>query len=597
MTSQETLQNQLKRLWFHLGSRRRKKFSLLLLLMIFTSFTEVVSIGAVFPFLAALTSPETVFIHPAMQPIVHWLGYTSPEQIILPLALGFAVAAIVAGSTRLLLLYASTRLTFGAGADLSNKMYHLSLYQPYMVHVGRNSSEIINGITAKSNGVTFFILFSALNMVSSVFMLIAILAVLLWINPQIAIVSVMGFGMIYTLIILLTKKQLKINSMHISTESTQVIKALQEGLGAIRDIIIDGTQSTYSQNFQHANVLLKKSLGNNQFIGSAPRFLMEALGMVFIAGIAYVLASKEEGIAYAVPVLGALALGMQRMLPVVQQAFTGFANIKGQQESLSDVLKLLDQPLPQYLQAEELKSITFERVIELENIDFRYRLEEPLVLDKINLSITKGSRTGVIGTTGSGKSTLLDIIMSLLNSTSGNLIVDDVIVNEENSRAWQAHVAHVPQSIFLSDSSITENIAFGLPKEKIDMEQVKKAAKQAQISELIEGWPERYKTRVGERGVRLSGGQRQRIGIARALYKQADVIIFDEATSALDSETEKAVMQAVDNLSNDLTIIVIAHRLSTLEGCDSVIELSQGKVLRKGKYKDMIQQPTYTNEK
>jgi ABC-type multidrug transport system fused ATPase/permease subunit len=593
MESEVTLQKQLKRLWLHLSPRRRKQFGVVLLLMLVTSLTEVVSIGAIFPFLAALTAPETIFEHPTAQPIIQWLGYTRPSQIIFPLALGFAVAAIVAGSMRLLLLYTTTRLTYSTGADLSAKMYKLSLYQPYTVHVGRNSSEIINGITAKSNAITFNVLLSLLNITSSAVMLISILAALLYVNPQIAMVSIMGLGVMYSLIIAVFNKRLKTNSIHISSSSTQVIKTLQEGLGAIRDILIDGTQSTYCQNFQRADTLLKRSLGNNQFIGGAPRFFMEALGMSFIAGLALVLLSKPDGVTYVIPVLGALTLGMQRMLPAAQQAYAAFTNIKGQQKSLSDALNLLDQPLPQYLLFPELKSIAFECSIELNNVDFRYGLEEPLVLHKINFSITKGSRTGIIGTTGSGKSTLLDLIMGLLNPTNGDLIVDGEVVNVEKCRAWQAHIAHVPQSIYLSDSSIAENIAFGLPKEKIVIEQVKESARQAQIAELIEGLPDQYETRVGERGARLSGGQRQRLGIARALYKNADVIIFDEATSALDNETEKAVMQAIDTLGNDLTIIIIAHRLSTLQRCDNVIELAQGRVIRKGDYKEMIEQPTH----
>jgi ATP-binding cassette subfamily B protein len=208
----------------------------------------------------------------------------------------------------------------------------------------------------------------------------------------------------------------------------------------------------------------------------------------------------------------------------------------------------------------------------------------------INLSLTipKGSRVGFIGTTGAGKSTLLDILMGLLRPSSGSLEIDHQIITEANHRAWQMHIAHVPQTIFLADSTIEENIAFGVRRDKIDYNRVRQAARQAQISETIETWPEKYQTCVGERGVRLSGGQRQRIGIARALYKQADLIIFDEATSALDRETEQAVMQAIDGLSDDLTILIIAHRLTTLQNCTQIVELADGTIARVGSYSNMV---------
>jgi ATP-binding cassette subfamily B protein len=229
---------------------------------------------------------------------------------------------------------------------------------------------------------------------------------------------------------------------------------------------------------------------------------------------------------------------------------------------------------------------------ELKKLYFRYGSNSDYVLKNLNLNIEKGSRVGFIGVTGSGKSTLLDIIMGLLQANSGTLEIDGQPITPANQRAWQLHISHVPQAIFLADSTIEENIAFGVPKSQIDNLLIKQVARQAQIAETIESWPAQYQTFVGERGIRLSGGQRQRIGIARALYKQADVIIFDEATSALDNKTEKAVMQAIEGLDQDLTILIIAHRLSTLKNCSQIFELAKGGIKRAGSYQDLLSKTT-----
>ena len=310
--------------------------------------------------------------------------------------------------------------------------------------------------------------------------------------------------------------------------------------------------------------------------------------MMLIAGLAYLMTQQESGMATAIPVLGALALGAQRLLPALQQAYASYSTIKGSKSSFEDVLNLLDQPLPEYADQPLPEPIPFAEEIKLNNLNFRYTEDSPWVLKNVNLSLKKGSRIGFMGVTGSGKSTLLDIIMGLLPATEGGLIIDNHTINTQNRRAWQAHIAHVPQNIYLSDSTIEENIAFGIEKEKIDHQRVKKAAQQAQIAQLIEQWKDGYQTFVGERGIRLSGGQRQRIGIARALYKQADVLIFDEATSALDNETEQAVMDAIEDLGEEVTILIIAHRLTTLKGCDQIIKLEKEFNIKTGTYKDII---------
>jgi ABC-type multidrug transport system fused ATPase/permease subunit len=577
----------LKRLWHHISRRRRWQFGLLLVLMLLASFAEILSIGAVLPFLGVLTAPERIFELPAAAPFIHALNLTRPAQLLLPLTIAFGAAALITGATRLLLLWASTRLIYAAGADLSISIYHRTLYQPYAVHCARNSSEIIDGISNKTNGV-IYIITMVLTLVSSVAMLTTILVALLSVDPLIALAAFGGFGLLYVAIIRLTRRQLSINSDRIARESTHVIKSLQEGLGGIRDVLIDGSQGTYCQIYSKADLPLRRAQGSSSFIGSSPRYAMEALGMILIASLAYSLAQEADGITKAIPILGALALGAQRLLPVLQQAFGAWTGIRGSQASLQDALALLDQPLPEYANQPVAQPMSFNHSISLKDLDFRYSAQAPYVLRQINLTISKGTCIGFIGTTGSGKSTLLDIVMGLLLPTKGTLAIDDHPVTVSNHRAWQAHIAHVPQAIFLADSSIEENIAFGVPRNQIDALRVLQAAQMAQIAESIEAWPKQYKTFVGERGIRLSGGQRQRIGIARALYKQADVIIFDEATSALDNETELAVMQSIEGLSKDLTVLIIAHRLTTLKNCTQIVELGECGIKRIGSYADIV---------
>lgn len=580
----------LKRLWCYVGPRRRRQFVLLLLLMIIASFAEILSIGAVLPFLGVLTAPDYIFEHPILQPLIQVLDINTADQLLLPITAAFGLAALLAGAMRLLLAWANIRLSFATGADLGINIYRRTLYQPYSVHVARNSSEVINGITSKASIVINCIILPILILISSSIMLSAILIALLAVDPIIALAAFGSFGVIYALIILFTRKQLLIDSQRVASESTQVIKSLQEGLGGIRDVLIDGSQAVYCNIYRNADQQLRRSQGNIVFIGSSPRYVIEALGMMLIALLAYALAQQPDGIAKAIPVLGALALGAQRLLPVLQQGYRAWSNMQGAHASLQDTLELLDQPLPEFAEQIIVKPLPFKEHIRLNQLSYRYSSQTPWVIRDLNLNIDKGSRTGFIGTTGSGKSTLLDIVMGLLSPTGGTLEIDGQPITVDNHRAWQSHIAHVPQAIFLADSSIEENIAFGIPKDKIDLERVKQAASQAQIADIIESWPKKYQTLVRERGIRLSGGQRQRIGIARALYKQADVIIFDEATSALDNETEQAVMQAIEGLSEDITILIIAHRLTTLKNCTQIVELSDGKIKRMGIFQDIVNQ-------
>ena len=578
----------LLKLWNQLGKPRKKQYLFLLILMFIASLLEVVSVSAVLPFLGVLTAPDQMYQHPLMQPLIQALELSSSNQLILPLTILFIIAALLAGLVRLILLYVMTRVSYATGADFSIKIYNLTLYQEYSIHVSRNSSEIINGIISKTGSVVGSVILPVITLVNSTILIISIMAALFVIDTIVALSAFIGFGILYMGVIRFTGIHLKENSKVIANKSTEMIKSLQEGLGGIRDVLIDGSQEFYSKLFRSADLRMRRAQGNNAFIGGGPRYVLETVGMTLIAILAYAMSQKEGGMASAIPILGALALGAQRLLPALQQAYASYSSIRGVEFSLNDVLDLLEQPLPEYVNQPSPSRIKFEREIKLTNLSFRYSNDNPWVFENINLSIVKGERIGFMGATGSGKSTLLDIIMGLLQPSSGELRIDKKSINIKNRRAWQVHIAHVPQNIFLTDSTIEENIAFGVPIEEIDHQRVKKVAKQAQIADTIEDLTDGYQTLVGERGVRLSGGQRQRINIARALYKKADVLIFDEATSALDSSTEQEVMKAIEGLGENLTILIIAHRLTTLKGCDRIVKFGKDNVLNVGSYQEIV---------
>ena len=581
---------QFSRLWGHLSPRRKKQLAVLGVLTIVASFAEVVSIGALLPFLSVLTLPEKFFAHDFVQVLTQLLGLESGQELLLPITLIFVVAAIFAGLVRITLLWVQTRLSLAIGADFSVQVYARTLHQPYSLHVSRNSSEFIAG-SQKAKELAEGFIQPILLALSSVVILLAVITILLAIQPFIALTAFLGFGLIYAALVFITKRRIAKNSQTIATQRVRVTKAFQEGLGGIRDILIDGTQGIYVKFYKEAVVPMQAALASNQVVSTSPRFGVEAFGMTLIAGLAYILtfaSGPVSGITSAIPVLGVLALGAQRLLPVLQQIYNAYITIKGNQASTQDALDLLEQPMPAQAYTQPAKPMAFQTAIRLKDLSFRYPPQGPWVLRHLSLQIPKGSRVGFVGVTGSGKSTLLDIVMGLLTPTEGELLIDNTAVNLENTRAWQAHISHVPQAIYLSDTSIAENIAFGVPADSIDLQRVKQAAQQAQITQTIESWRNGYDTLVGERGVRLSGGQRQRIGIARSLYKRANVIIFDEATSALDNETEAAVMQAVETLGRDVTILIIAHRVSTLRSCDLIVKLDGGNIRAQGNYEQMI---------
>lgn len=577
------------RLWKYIEADHKKQIRLLLSLMVIVSIAEVLSVGAVMPFLAILMAPEKIFAINDLAPMLNFLGIHEPDQLLLPISLFFIGTTIFAAVLRFIILRKQIKIGHSIGADLSLQIFKKTLYQPYLGHISRNSSHVISGIVTKVDTVVHGVIVPLFTTLSSVLTFSAILGVLLLIDTQITIISLCSFGCLYIVIMVITKKKLFQNSERINQESSQLVKVLQEGLGGIRDIILDGSQMIYCKIFYSTDFPRRVALANNQIIGSAPRILVETLVIALIAMLAYTVSGRDGSLAFTIPTLGTLALAAQRLIPIIHQLYISWSNFIGAQASLRDVLAFIEQALPDNIHNLSIHPISFKNSITLTNISFKYPNKTTWVLDDISLEIPKGCRIGFMGVTGSGKSTLIDLLMGLLESQKGVLAVDGETINKVNIRSWQAHISHVPQAIFLADATIAENIAFGIPLQKIDYELLNKVVDQAQLTDFIKSLDKGLMTNIGERGARLSGGQRQRIGIARALYKNTDVIIFDEATSALDSETEFAVMNVVNEISKDLTLLMVAHRLSTLKCCDVIYEINQGEIVRFGSYAEMVE--------
>ncbi len=557
---------------------------MVLLLMVVGAAAELFTMGAILPFLALLTQPDRAALPPvaarALQGVAGWWGVTP----LLAASGLFAVLAAAAAVLRLLLTWASSRFVFAVGADLGEEVYRRILQQPYSYHLQHNSSETLAGVGKVSILVMGFLAPAMQLLIASV-MAVVLLVGMLLVNVQVALMAGLTFGGMYFFINRWAKRQLHRNGQVIAVAEAQKIKALQEGVGAIRDVILDGNHQVYVAAFAGSDRPQRTAQALNNVLASAPKYVVESAGMVLIVFLAYYLTQQAGGAAQAVPVLGALALGAQRVLPHMQNIYNAVAYMQGNQSGAADAIALLQLPVPAAQNAGRLAMQKPEAtpkapLLDLQGIFFSYGHNLPAVLKGVDLQITRGQRIGFVGATGSGKSTLIDLIMGLLSPTAGKMLVDGIELTAANMQAWQKRIAHVPQAIFLTDSSIAENIALGIAKEAIDMPRLWAAVDQAQLRDVVNQLPQGLDTRVGERGVQLSGGQRQRIGIARALYKNADVLILDEATSALDSDTESKVMDAIYSLNPEMVVLMIAHRTSTLARCGMIYKMAAGRMIQ-----------------
>lgn len=559
-----------------LSPRRRRQLVLLLALMLVGATAELLSIGAVLPFVSVLANPGAT----AQMPIVARLMAASGLSLAqLPLAVSavFAGLVVLAAAARLLMLSASIRYANGLGAEIGESLYARTLQRPYSFHVSHNTSAIISSINKVQKLIVSYVQ-PLLTGATALVVATAIILLLVAINPKVALAGAFTFGACYFLIAARVRKRLRENGSTIALTSDQRIQAIQEGLGGIRDVILDRAQPIYSRRFSRVEQRLRRAQANSQFTSTFPRVAIEAIGMLLLVGFAVYFSGSGHNFNTILPTLGILAVGAAKLMPLFQQVYAGWSAAHSGQASVDDVLDLLEyEPLP----LPDLDAIPFQEAIRLQKVAFHYDTgasPTPVLCD-IDLEIRRGEKIGIVGVTGSGKSTLVDLLMGLLSPTSGRFSVDGTEVTAANAAAWQRHIAHVPQSIFLSDASVAENIAFGVSSGAIDMARLEAVSRIAQIHDHVKTLPDGYQTMVGERGVRLSGGQRQRVGIARALYKGVDVLVLDEATSALDDATEDRVMNALDGMADDRTVIMIAHRLTTLKNCDRIVTLDAGCIV------------------
>lgn len=574
-------------LWSEVESRRKVQFYFLFALTLVSSIAEVVSLGAVVPFIGVITDPQVIMETEYATAIIAVFNVSGEDDFVFILTVIFILAALLAGGLRICLIWVSAKVGNATGADLGANIYQRTLYQPYSDHVKRNSSEIISGITHKVDIATSVIL-SIVTVFTTFFLFIAILSTLILIDPEVAITAGLVFGLSYLLVALYSRKKLVSNGLVISKQQTEVIRSLQEGLGGIREVLLEGSQELYCDSYRKSIYELQRAGAQNLIINQSPRYLMETIGLVLVAVFILFLVMKEGEALSSLPALGALALGAQRLLPLMQQLYGNWSVITGNQAVIDDVIELLRQPLPEFIDRDLKSSFEFNEYIKLKNLSFSYSGAPPDVLDNISLEITKGSTIGFVGSTGSGKSTLLDVVMGLLEPQHGELMVDGQLLNKRNLRAWQRIIAHVPQEIFLLDASIAENVAFGMASHEINYDLVFDCIVKADLRDMVETREDGIYSNVGERGVSLSGGQKQRLALARALYKKARVLVLDEATSALDTDTEKKIMRAITDLDSDITTLIIAHRLSTLSQCDVIYVLSNGRIEKKCSYQELV---------
>ncbi len=582
----------LVKLFLSIGSARKRQLVGIFLLMLVGALAEMMTLGAVVPFIAVMTDVNAIQNYEIFRFLDPYISGYENQSIRMYVAVGFAITAVFTGFIRVLLTWSTHSFVYGVGNDIATRTYENILRKPYDFHIKTNSSKIVgsfNNIQLLIENVIFYVMRASVSIVIATFLLTA----MIFIAPKVVLLTMAGFVVVFAITRLLTGKYLKQNSLLIANTQAKRIQAILEGTGAIRDIIIGRTNSIFSQRFHELDKEYQNAYARNESISRTPRIIVEAVGMAAIAIIALYLTGQSGGAISALPILGALALGAQRLLPLLQDAFEAWAHYTGYQDIINDVLQHLDP-------VEELKTQSvagsvhkeFRKDITLENLTFKYAKDDNPVLKNASLKISKGSVVGIVGETGSGKSSLTDLVLGLLEPTEGSIKIDGQALKHSDLVGWHDQVAHVPQTVFLQDTSIAENIAFGISPDAIDHDRLHQVTKLARLDNFVSGLPDGYQTQVGDRGARLSGGQIQRIGIARALYKGADVLVFDEATSALDMKTEASVMNSLRDIAEGRTIIIVAHRISTLSYCDKIIEIVDGRIVEKrkeylGKFNEM----------
>lgn len=559
-----------------LPTRRKTQFFFILTFSILVSATEMVAIGSIVPFVSSVIGADTVLGNSSIIFIEETFKIKKKEEMIMILGLIFVVLAVITGSSRSLLVYIISRYSNVLLAEIATTIYEKKLNEPYLKFISKSSDHLLGLISSKLFQI-YAVITGTLHLLTSTILLISIVAILLFIDLKLTLISITVFGLLYFIVILGFRKTLLNNSRIISENQTLMMKRMQEGVGSIRDIILDGNQKVYTNLFSKLIFERGFKVAINDVIAQSPRFLLETVGIILISIFLFLFSSKQGGVLSLFPVLSALALGAQKIMPLMNIIYTNYSTAVANSHQLHEAVISLNDEVTDYQKIINNQKIFFNEKITLKNIFFSYSEFLPTVLQNINFDIIKGSKIGIIGKTGEGKSTLLDIIMGLLEPINGKIFVDKKLLSNENLNTWRKKITHVPQDIFLINGSILENIAFGIDKDEVDMIKIIECAKKSKIFDFIENLPEKFNELVGERGIKLSGGQKQRLGIARALYRESELIVLDEATNALDLKTEKEIVDSIGELNN-ITIIMVAHRLDTLKICDKVYKIEKKSI-------------------
>lgn len=590
---------QLKELYALLTADQRKKLLRLQILVVLMSFGEIAGVLSIGPFMAVVGDMSRLQGDGTMAQLYSVSGFEEPRTFLL--WLGIAVLVVLTGAA-LVSMYTIWRLSmYGArvGSELSSRLYKHYMQQPWLFHASGSSSQLTNKIAQESGRITNQIVNPIMQMnaklVMAVFMSIAILIY----NPVVALVGLAVFSIAYAVLYGTVRRRLVRNGKSISDSQRLRFKLMAEGFGGIKDALLLGRQRFFTDRFRAASELFATAQGTNQALGQAPRYAMELVAYGTVIGLVlYLLVTYNGNLGAILPILSIYALAGFKLLPAFQQVYTSISAIRGNLsafESLRDDLYASTE-MNRHEQAgdEDLERpyLKPQRNILLDQVVFTYPGKQDPALRGVTLDIPVNKVVGLVGASGSGKSTAIDMLLGLIAPEQGQVRIDGETLSDDNRRAWQNSLGFVPQAIFLADSSIRENIGFGLPPDAIDEAKVRTAASMAHLDELLAELPDGLDTRVGERGVQLSGGQRQRIGIARALYDDADVLILDEATSALDGITEKLIMDAIHDFSGKKTIMMIAHRLGTVKQCDSIYLLADGRVVDQGTYSELAERNT-----
>ena len=577
------------KIWNHLSKKKKKRIIFSLLIMIMSGFAELITVSSVIPFLTVLLNPEKLINLPISTFLERIINISEVQDMFIPIIAFFGICVVISTSLRLYNLHLNYDIAASVGAELSVKTFSNNLNQSYQFHINNNSSRMISQSTTFINQ-TVAAIFNFFTLISNTILAIALATSIFLINGKITIYLLIIFILVYFCLGNTVNNEVRANSKIIASSEESLVKSIQEVLGSIKDILLNGNQNFYTNYIKKIEVEKRKKQARNQVIGEFPRYGIEGLALLIIVFVSLFSIRESTQSISLIIFLGGFVLGIQKLLPSIQKIYLSFVLLAGYNSDILNTLEMLELKVKKL--NPNILPLDFKKSIKFDNVSFSYNKKGTPIIKNLNLEIHKGQKIGIIGSTGSGKSTFIDLLMGLLKPTSGTIFVDnkDIYDNRFPNRVneWKLAISHVPQEVYLADCSIAENIAFGIKKDQLSMKKIKEAAKMAQINEFIESKVEGFNLRVGEKGIQLSGGQQQRIVIARALYRNKEVMIFDEATSALDNLTELKLIKGIENLSDKKTIISIAHRHSTLKNFDRIIKLENGSIISDGSPKEIF---------